>query len=96
MKSRLLTGHTVASTLPCMGWYLISVEPGSEIFMFSSDPDARAIIARHNALFRAKHGDAAADAEDAAHAAVCARVREINRERGYIEPPPVLKQEALF
>ena len=53
--------------------------------MFSSEPAARAIIARHNALFRAKHGDAAADAEDAAHARLCARVREHNRKRGFTD-----------
>ena len=81
-RIKLLTGHTAAPVLWSMGWWLIEEEPGSEIFMFSHDPDARAIIERHNALWREKHGDAAADEYDAAHARLCARVRAAEHREG--------------
>ena len=84
-RIKLMTGHTAAPTLPCMGWYLVEIPAHSQRFSFSYQPEARAIIARHNALFRAKHGDAAADAEDAAHARLCARVREHNRKCGFTD-----------
>ena len=73
-RMKLLTGHVAAPTLLSMGWWLIEAEPGTEEFLFSHDPAAREIIERHNALYREKHGDAAADEFEAAHARWCARV----------------------
>ena len=84
-RMKLMTGHIAAPTLPCMGWWLIETEPGSDIFMFSHEPDAVEIMREHNRLWASKHGADAVAQEDEAHAAVCARVREINRERGFTD-----------
>lgn len=79
-RMKLMTGHTAAPTLPCMGWWLIESEPGSDIFMFSHEMDAKEIMREHNRLWAEKHGADAVALEDQAHAAVCARVREHNRK----------------
>ena len=84
-RMKLMTGHIAAPTLPSMGWWLISVEPGSDIFMFSHEPDAVEIMREHNRLWAEKHGADAVALEDEAHARLCARVREHNRKCGFTD-----------
>lgn len=84
-RVKLLTGHVAAPTLYATGWWLIESEPGTEEFLFSHDPRAREIIAKHNELWRAKHGDAAADEFQAAHERWCARVANANRRRAGVD-----------
>lgn len=64
----LLTGHRVRETLAATGFYLVESSPGEDVWLFSHDPVAREIVAEHNRRWKAKHGKAAADAEEAAHA----------------------------
>lgn len=50
VRGELLTGHRVAPVLGCLGYYLVETEPGSEVYMFSHEDDAIAIVTEHNRL----------------------------------------------
>jgi len=73
-RLKLLTGHWACPVPLVLGWWMIEAAPDTEEYLFSHDPAAREIIDRHNALYRAKHGDAVADEFQAAHDRWCARV----------------------